>query len=406
MAVTAFAAVPALDDLVRDLRTGTPQQQVAAADQLARLGAAAKPAIPVLLGAMTGKSPWVDLAMMDALAELHPVSLPILIEMFEHGDITNRLRVARAFWSMGAKAREVRPLMVKALDDKDERMRRQAGMVLKKIDAELAEETAAAPIRTAERIPVAPLAPTRDWPGFRGPNRDGLCTETGLLQQWPATGPKLLWQLDSLGRGHSTIAIANGRFFATGDRDKSQYVLAYDLATHAELWATRIGEAYPEYGALSTPTIVGEALYILSTDGNLLCLEAATGKIRWQHNLTNEFAGKMMSIWKYSESPLVDGDRVIVTPGGKDAMLAAFNKHTGVLLWKCAIPVLGDRGADGAAYSSAIAADIAGVRQYIQVVGRGLIGVAADTGRFLWGYNRLGNTIASRTPRIIFMPTH
>lgn len=400
VAVTVVAAGPAVDDLIRDLRTGTPQQQVAAADQLARLGAAAKPAIPAMLDAMASKSPWVSLAMMDTLAELHTVSLPILTEMFQQGDITNRLRVVRVFWSMGARAKEVRPLIVKALEDKDAEMRRRAQMTLTKIDAELAEATVAAPVRAAKRIAGAAPTRSRDWPGFRGPNRDGLCTESKLLHQWPADGPKLLWQLDSLGRGHSTIAIANGRFFTTGDRDKSQYVLAYDLSSHAELWNVHIGGAYPEYGALSTPTVVGDALYVLSTDGNLLHLEAATGKIRWQHNLTNEFAGKMMSAWKYSESPLVDGDRVIVTPGGKDAMMVAFHKDTGALLWKCAIPALGERGSDGAAYSSAIVADIAGVRQYVQVVGRGVIGVAADTGRFLWGYNRLGNTIASITSPI------
>jgi len=400
MAVTVCAAAPSVDDLVRDLRTGTPQQQVAAADQLTSLGAAAKPAIPALLEAMASKSPWVSLAMMDTLAELHPVSLPILTEMFQQGDVTNRLRIIRVFWSMGARAKDVRPLVVKALDDKDDEMRRRARMTLTKIDAEVAEATVAAPVRAGERIAAPPPPATRDWPGFRGPNRDGLCAETGLLQQWPANGPKLLWQLDSLGRGHSTIAIANGKFFTTGDRDKSQFVLAYDLSSRTELWAVRIGAAYPEYGALSTPTIVGDALYILSTDGNLFSLETATGKTRWQHNLTNEFAGKMMSAWKYSESPLVDGDRVIVTPGGKDTMMVAFNKNTSALLWKCAIPALGERGSDGAAYSSAIVADIAGVRQYIQVVGRGVIGVAADTGQFLWGYNRLGNTIASITSPI------
>ncbi|MBM3860255.1 MAG: polyvinylalcohol dehydrogenase [Verrucomicrobia bacterium] len=402
IAATGLAATPSVDDLIRDLRTGTPQQQVAAADQLAHMGAAATPAIPALLNAMAGPSPWVGLAMMDALAELHAVSLPVLVEMFTDADVAQRLRIIRAFWSMGARAKEVRPLMVKLLNDENTEVRRRAQMTIAKIDAEVAEANVAAPVRAAERIAVAASPVTaRDWPGFRGPRRDGLCNETGLLKEWPSDGPKLLWQLDSLGRGHSTIAIADGRFFTTGDRDQSQFLLAYDLATRAELWAVRIGAAYPEYGALSTPTIDGDVLYVVSTDGDLLCLETGAGKIRWQHNFTNAFAGKMMSAWKYSESPLVDGERLIATPGGKDAMMVAFNKHTGGVLWKCAIPALGERGSEGAAYSSAVVADIGGVRQYIQVVGRGIIGVAAETGEFLWGYNRLANTIASITTPVV-----
>jgi len=364
------------------------------------MGAAAQPAIPALLDAMNCPSPWVGLAMMDALAELHSVSLPILAEMFTDADTAKRLQILRAFWCMGARAKEVRPLMVKLLNDENPEVRRRGQMTITKMDAELAEASATAPVRAGERIVARLPTLARDWPGFRGPRRDGLCAETGLLSQWPADGPKLLWELDSLGNGHSTVAIADGKLFSTGDRDKSQWTLAYDLRTRAPLWATRIGEAYPEYGALSTPTIEGDALYVLSTDGVLYCMEVATGKVRWQHDLVREFGGKMMSAWKYSESPLVDGDRVVVTPGGKDAMMDAFHKRSGALLWKCAIPALGERGSDGAAYSSAIVADIAGLRQYVQVVGRGIIGVAAESGQLLWGYNRLANTIASITSPI------
>ncbi len=405
-AAAPATAAPKVADLIRDLRSGTPQQQVAAADQLSHLGAAAAPAIEPLLQAMTGTSAWIDLAMMDALAELRSVSLPVLLGIFRQGELQSRLRAGRAFWSMGGRAREARPIIVQLTEDPEEQVRNLASAVLKKMDAEIAEENAGvAPKAIAVPAPARPPARmSRDWPGVRGPNRDGLCAETGLLKQWPVTGPKLLWKLETLGRGHSTLSIAQGRFFTTGDRESggklAQYAMAFDLATRKEIWATRVGEGYPDYGALSTPTVDGELLYLTNTEGGLLCLETGTGRIRWQKSMVKDFAGKMMCVWKFSESPLVDGDQVVCTPGAPNAVMAAFHKQTGALIWQCALPALGEKGSDGAAYSSAIVADIEGVRQYIQVIGRGVIGVAADTGRFLWGYNRLANTTASITSPI------
>jgi outer membrane protein assembly factor BamB len=108
-----------------------------------------------------------------------------------------------------------------------------------------------------------------------------------------------------------------------------------------------------------------------------------------------------MAVWKFSESPLVDGDRLICTPGGPEAIMVALNKHTGELIWKCALPEIGDKGVDGAGYSSAVVADICGVRQYVQLVGRGVIGVEANTGRFLWGYNPVANTVANITSPVV-----
>jgi outer membrane protein assembly factor BamB len=239
-----------------------------------------------------------------------------------------------------------------------------------------------------------------DWPQFHGPNRDAKCTETGLLKQWPENGPKLLWKLTGLGRGYSTVAIADGRLLTTGDRKtegqgESQFIIAYDLASRKELWATRVGPPHDDGGPRSTPTIDGGLAYAIGTDGDLVCVETATGKLRWKKNFAKDFSGQMMSGWKFSESPLVDGDKVVCTPGGKQATLVALDKKTGEVIWECAVPSLGDRGADGAGYSSMIAAEIGGVRQYVQVFGRGLIGVAADSGKFLWGYNRVANKVAN-----------
>ena len=171
-------------------------------------------------------------------------------------------------------------------------------------------------------------------------------------------------------------------------------MVALDLATQKEIWAARVGPPHAD-GPRCTPTVDGELLYALGTDGDLVCLETATGKERWHKSFVKDFGGQMMSMWKFSESPLVDGDRLICTPGGKDAAMVALNKKTGEVIWKSRLPELGPKGKDGAGYSSAVVAEIDGVRQYVQIVGRGAVGVAADTGKFLWGYNRIANEVAN-----------
>ncbi|MHC4567923.1 MAG: PQQ-binding-like beta-propeller repeat protein [Planctomycetota bacterium] len=163
------------------------------------------------------------------------------------------------------------------------------------------------------------------------------------------------------------------------------------------LWATPIGppHARGQKGPRCTPTVSGRLVYALGTEGDLVCLNAARGTVRWKKNLAAEFGGKMMNVWKYSESPLVDGNKVVCTPGGEDAIMAALDRNNGKTIWKCTMPKLGEKGSDGAGFSSAVVAEIDGVRQYVQLVGRGVIGVDAKTGRFLWGYNNVANNIAN-----------
>jgi outer membrane protein assembly factor BamB len=242
-----------------------------------------------------------------------------------------------------------------------------------------------------------------DWPGFRGPERTGRCEETGLLHEWPEGGPQLLWTIKGLGQGFSTLSFVGDRFFTMGDlapkgKEAGQYVLAYNAKKHTRLWATRIGPAHEDRGtggSRCTPTVDGRLLYVSGTDGDLACLTTATGKIVWRKNFVKDFGGSMMSVWKFSESPLVDGDQVVCTPGGPDATIVALDKKTGNLIWKCAIPSLGSAGKDGAGYSSMVVAEIDGVRQYVQILGRGAVGVDAKTGKFLWGYNRIANAVAN-----------
>lgn len=242
-----------------------------------------------------------------------------------------------------------------------------------------------------------------DWPQWRGPKRDGICTETGLLQEWPKGGPKLIWNSKlinkgkGIGTGYSSIAIANGRIFTMGDRGKEGLVFALDEETGKELWATRISVGKGD-GPRCTPTVDGDRLYALSRQGNLVCLETATGKTLWERDYKRDFGGAMMSGWEYSESPLVDGDKLICTPGGNDAALVALNKLTGEVIWKAPIP-----NSSGSGYASIVIAEVGGIRQYITLLGpqRGLVGVDASNGKFLWNYRKIGNGTANIPTAIV-----
>jgi outer membrane protein assembly factor BamB len=241
------------------------------------------------------------------------------------------------------------------------------------------------------------------WPGWRGPQRDAMSTETGLAAQWPAAGPPLAWKASGMGAGFSSLAIVDGRIYTMGDRDGAQYLLALAASDGALLWKARVGPVWSdEYGGpRGTPTVDGGVVYALGTEGDLVAVEAATGKERWRRNLASDFGGQVMSMWKWSESPLVDGDRVIVTPGARAAALVALEKATGKEIWRAAIPELGPAGRDGAAYSSVVVSNASGVKQYVQLLGRGLVGVRASDGKFLWGYNRVANHVANISTPIV-----
>jgi outer membrane protein assembly factor BamB len=246
---------------------------------------------------------------------------------------------------------------------------------------------------------VALLAADVNWPQWRGPNRDAVSTETGLLQSWPKAGPPLTWTATGLGSGFSSVSIAGGRIFTMGDRNRRQFVLAYSDADGKPLWSAPVGTpdyGHPYVGPRTTPTIDGDLVFALGTEGDLVCLDAATGKERWRKHLESDFGGRMMSDWNFSESPLVDGDRVVVTPGGPRAGLVALDKRTGKEIWRAALPAsMGSQGADGAGYSSIVISNGAGVKQYVQMMGRGLVGVRASDGRVLWHYNRVANNVAN-----------
>lgn len=233
------------------------------------------------------------------------------------------------------------------------------------------------------------LAIAGDWPQWRGPVRTGLSQETGLLKEWPRSGPKLVWQITGIGDGYGTPAIAGDRIYLVSNRGmENEFVLALSAGGGKTIWTARLGNVgnpnqQPPYPmARSTPTIEGDLLYAFSSDGDLACLQAASGKILWQKNVRREFGG-IPGTWGYAESPLIDGNAVIVTPGGVEATMIKIDKKTGAVIWKSAVP-----GGDRAAYSSAIAHTAAGRKQYVQFLDKGVVGVDANTGEFLWRYTQ------------------
>jgi outer membrane protein assembly factor BamB len=252
-----------------------------------------------------------------------------------------------------------------------------------------------------------------EWPQWRGATRDGTSPETGLLTQWPQQGPPLVFSATGCGNGFSSVAIAGGRIYTAGNRapkpgEQTQLcVVALDLNDGKELWARPIAPEYEHNrgdGPRSTPTVDGDLLFIVSPQGNVVCLECADGEEVWRRSMQSDFGGKMMSGWGYSESPLVDGDKLICTPGGRDAVMVALNKRTGDEIWRCAMPNprdLGERGVEGAGYASAVISEACGVRQYVQQIGKGLIGVDAQSGQFLWSYNGAAGKTANVPDAVI-----
>jgi len=235
---------------------------------------------------------------------------------------------------------------------------------------------------------VGSQLPAADWPQWRGPTRDGISKETGLLKAWPADGPKLLWQVKDLGSGYSTPSIAGGRIYVMANSSNDEEsVKALDVKDGKQVWSVRIGKVgnpgqRPNYpGARSTPTVDGTNIYALGSDGDLVCLEAASGKTIWAKNLRTDFGGKP-GTWAYSESPLIDGDVLVCTPGGADATVVALKKKSGEVVWKS------DIGGGDAGYASIVVAEVGGVKEYVAYIASGLLGLQADNGKLLWRYDK------------------
>lgn len=236
-----------------------------------------------------------------------------------------------------------------------------------------------------------------NWPQFRGPNRDGISTETGLLQQWPESGPPLMWKASEIGNGYSSVAIRGDRAYVLGARDADELLIALDPADGKIVWTQRIGETFRNKwgdGPRSTPTVSGEAVYALSSRGDLFCVAAATGKPKWNVNLLEKYGGRNIK-WGISESPLVEGKHVICNSGGSGGSIVALDKHTGREAWRSV-------GLDDTcSYASAVAATIGGVRQIVHFIGGAAVGIRASDGKPMWRYEKVANDTANCANPII-----
>jgi len=243
-----------------------------------------------------------------------------------------------------------------------------------------------------------PATSSTDWPQWRGPERNGKSKETGLLKQWPANGPPRLWRVTTLGAGYGAIATSGERIFVQMQVGRQSVVASLNRANGQLLWSKPLGNAGNNDrgpGPRSTPTVDGNLVYALSENGDLACLNAENGAVVWQRNILRDFRGSNIQ-WLLSESPLVDGDRVIVSPGGRDATIVALDKATGKTIWT-------SKGlSDEAGYASAIVADVGGVRTYMTFTANAGIGVRASDGKPMWRYPAAANRTANIATPVYF----
>jgi len=244
-------------------------------------------------------------------------------------------------------------------------------------------------------LAASPSSQGHDWHQWRGPNRDGVSPETGLLQRWPANGPPQVWRTTGAGNGYSSFSASHGRLFTLGARAGTEYVSAFDLESGRKLWEQPNGQRFRNDrgdGPRSTPTIDGGRLYVLGGSGELTAFDAATGQRHWHVHVVREHGG-VVPYWGYSESPLIVGDRVLVNVGGRGASIVAFNKADGAVLWRAE--------SDEAGYSSAMLVRTGSLAQAVFFTGRRALAVDPRDGRLLWSYDRVSNRTANIATPIV-----
>ena len=230
-----------------------------------------------------------------------------------------------------------------------------------------------------------------DWPQWRGPSRSAISPETGLLRSWPAAGPPRAWSTSNLGAGFGSIAVSGTRIFVQGMRNSQSVVSALNRADGTLVWVKPIGRAVDNYqgpGPRGTPTVDGDRLYVLTENGDLAALRIQDGAIVWQRNILQEFGGRNIG-WLISESPLVDGGNVIVSPGGRGAGMVALDKTTGKTVW------VAKELNDAAGYASPIVADVQGVRTIMTLTAEAGVGLRAADGKLMWRHPSVANNTAN-----------
>ncbi len=248
-------------------------------------------------------------------------------------------------------------------------------------------------ISCALALLFSPTTHALDWPQWRGPNRDDLSKETGLMKAWPADGPKQLWVFKNAGNAYSGPAIVAGKLFTMGTRDGEEVLLCLDAAKGTEVWSAPLGKILDNNwggGPRSTPTVDGGMVYALSGPGTVACVQASDGKVVWQRAM-KDLGGKTPG-WGYTESVLVDGNQVVCTPGGEKGAIVALDKKSGATLWQS------EDFTDGAQYPSIVKATINGEPQYVQLTMQTLVGVSPKDGSVLWRTPFPGKTAVIPTP--------
>jgi outer membrane protein assembly factor BamB len=229
-------------------------------------------------------------------------------------------------------------------------------------------------------------SPEKGWPQFRGPHRNGISPETGLLQTWPDGGLPVLWSATNLGSGYSAPIISGNRIFITGDVGEELHIFALDLDGRPQ-WQATNGAAWknPFPGARASCTYAAGRIYHLNGHGQAACFDARDGRLVWRVDVLKEFDSRKPT-WGVSECLLVDGDRVIVTPGGRKAAMAALDRHTGKTVWTTESLPNEEPDIEGPAYASPVLADVLGQRQIIGATARYFFGVNAADGRLQWQF--------------------
>jgi outer membrane protein assembly factor BamB len=236
-----------------------------------------------------------------------------------------------------------------------------------------------------------------DWPQWQGPDRTGLSKETGLLHDWPASGPPLVWTAAGLGNGYGSVAIKGDRIYLQGMKNGTSIVSALSRTDGKSLWSKSLGPSASNDqgdGPRGTPTVDGDRLYVLTENGDLACLKT-DGTAVWQRNILRDFGGRNLR-WLISESPLVDGSNVIVSPGGRNAGMVALDKMTGKTVWTS------KDLSDPAGYASPIVADVQGVRTVMTLTSSAGVGVRANDGKLMWHYTRAANNVANIATPVYF----
>jgi len=223
-----------------------------------------------------------------------------------------------------------------------------------------------------------------DWPRWRGVNIDGLVKDTNLNLDWADKNPALSYVFRYCGAGYSGPAIAGSTLYMSGAAEGQDFAFALDTKTGRLKWQQNLGEHFVQSygdGPRGTITVDEDKLYLVRGGGRIHCLSAVDGEMVWQRDFSADFGGRLMGFWGYSESPLVDGNLVICTPGGRTGTIVALDKNTGATVWTS------KEWKDNACYASPIVAVVDGVRQYIQQSNNGVAGVRAEDGKLLWNVN-------------------